>query len=207
MKRLLLTSPKGGTGKTTLSRNAAVAAALSGLSVGTVDLDRQRSLTKWWAKRPADAASISHFDADMNDTASVLTDISGFDLLVIDTPPAVEEHPADIQALLAAADFVLIPSQTTDDDTDSVVAWMAHVAGHRRLAAFVLNRIRRNTASLRTAKIKLNRAGQLCPVEIPHTEDMARAAALGLGILEIKGGSGAEEIGGVWDFVRNGLDI
>src|SRR5687768_14881527 len=42
-KRLLVTSPKGGVGKSTTSRNAAVAAAAEGgLKVALLDLDPQR---------------------------------------------------------------------------------------------------------------------------------------------------------------------
>src|SRR3954447_9212075 len=49
---LLTTSPKGGVGKTGCSRNLAVAAAKSGRTVAVLDLDPQKSLSRWWQKRP-----------------------------------------------------------------------------------------------------------------------------------------------------------
>jgi chromosome partitioning protein len=206
-KLLLISSPKGGSGKTTLARNLAVAAALDGLKVGTVDLDRQQSLSRWWSIRPEGFTPIQHFMAEIADTYEVLQEITGFDLLIVDTPPAVEEHPAQIQVLIEAANLVLVPSQPSDDDTDSVVPWMEFVARSQKPAAFILNRIRRNTHSLRAAKLKLLKAGRLCPMEIPHTEDMNRSRSLGVGIMEIRNGQGAEEVGGVWSFVRSELRV
>jgi chromosome partitioning protein len=206
-KLLLISSPKGGSGKTTLARNLAVAAALDGLKVGTVDLDRQQSLSRWWSIRPEGFTPIQHFMAEISDTYEVLQEITGFDLLIVDTPPAVEEHPAQIQVLIEAANLVLVPSQPSDDDTDSVVPWMEFVARSQKPAAFILNRIRRNTHSLRAAKLKLLKAGRLCPMEIPHTEDMNRSRSLGVGIMEIRNGQGAEEVGGVWSFVRSELRV
>ena len=204
---LLISSPKGGSGKTTLARNLAVAAALDGFKVATIDLDRQQSLSRWWSKRPENFMSIQHMIALIGDSNQIVQEATGFDLVIVDTPPAIEEHPEHVQILIDAADLVLIPSQPSDDDIDSVVPWMEFIMRSRRPAAFVLNRVRRNTHSLRTAKLTLLRAGRLCPIEIPHTEDMNRSRSLGIGIMEIRNGQGAEEVSGVWSFVRSELRI
>ena len=145
--------------------------------------------------------------ADIGDANEVLQQITEFDLLIVDTPPAIEEHPEQIQILVEAADLVLIPSQPSDDDTESVIPWMDFIEHSGKPAAFVLNRIRRNTHSLRAAKLMLLRAGCLCPMEIPHTEDMSRSRSIGVGILEIKNGQGADELNGVWAFVRTELGL
>src|SRR5689334_12621642 len=47
-KVLLTASPKGGTGKTTFSKNIAVVAAHMGYRVSVIDFDRQGTLSKWW---------------------------------------------------------------------------------------------------------------------------------------------------------------
>src|SRR5690349_20440753 len=52
VKRVLVSSPKGGSGKTELSKGLAVAAAMSGLNVAVVDFDPQKSLFEWWQRRP-----------------------------------------------------------------------------------------------------------------------------------------------------------
>jgi Mrp family chromosome partitioning ATPase len=44
MQRVVIASPKGGCGKTTLARNLAAAASSEGWSVATADLDMQRTL-------------------------------------------------------------------------------------------------------------------------------------------------------------------
>jgi chromosome partitioning protein len=59
VRRLLISSPKGGTAKTTASRNLAVLAAQEGLHVAAIDFDPQQSLGNWWSKRPKAAASIT----------------------------------------------------------------------------------------------------------------------------------------------------
>jgi len=57
-KKILLTSAKGGSGKTTTAYNLAAFAANDGLRVGIVDLDIQGALTNWWRLRPAEARAI-----------------------------------------------------------------------------------------------------------------------------------------------------
>src|SRR3712207_660745 len=63
VRRLLVSSPKGGTGKTTASRNLAVLAAQDGLRVAAVDFDPQQSLGHWWSRRPKAAAPVMYFEA------------------------------------------------------------------------------------------------------------------------------------------------
>ena len=52
MKAILVANPKGGAGKTTLSINLAGWLAVQGESVSLLDLDRQKSATRWLARRP-----------------------------------------------------------------------------------------------------------------------------------------------------------
>src|SRR5689334_25425332 len=51
MQRIVVSSPKGGVGKTTLTTGLAVLASLDGLRVTVVDLDPQGSLTWWYDAR------------------------------------------------------------------------------------------------------------------------------------------------------------
>lgn len=202
--RLLVSGPKGGIGKTTLSRNIAVAAALDGLSVATLDLDMQRSLTKWFSKRPDDMAPITHYEAGMvqDDIRAALDGITDIDLLVIDTPPSIEDHPEAFRLLAAAADLILVPTGQSDDDLDSVRPWMRFVRKTSNQAAFVLNRVKPRARSFVEAKAILVSEGRVCPIEVPDYEDIAFTSSQGIGLLELKGGKGTEYLSGVWAFVR-----
>src|SRR5689334_11666278 len=61
-KICLTSSPKGGVGRTGCSRNIAVAAAMDSKRVATLDLDPQRTLTRWWSKRPEEGVvAIDHY--------------------------------------------------------------------------------------------------------------------------------------------------
>lgn len=202
--RLLVSGPKGGIGKTTLSRNIAVAAALDGLSVATLDLDMQRSLTKWFSKRPDDMAPITHYEAGMvqDDIRAALDGINDVDLLVIDTPPSIEDHPEAFRLLADAADLILVPTGQSDDDLDSVRPWMRFVRKTSNQAAFVLNRVKPRARSFVEAKAILVSEGRVCPIEVPDYEDIAFTSSQGIGLLELKGGKGTEYLSGVWAFVR-----
>src|SRR5919199_1156326 len=48
---LLISSPKGGSGKSVLSRHLLVSAAQAGVRVLGLDFDRQQTLAKWAARR------------------------------------------------------------------------------------------------------------------------------------------------------------
>lgn len=207
VRRLLVTSPKGGVGKTGFSRNLAVSAAVSGLKVATVDLDEQRTLTHWWERRPEELSPIEHFVGNIADAQEILSAVIGFDLVVIDTPTAVERYPEEIKALILGADFILIPTQASLDDTESVSRWMQLVTSYGKPAAFVLNRVNRRARSFLDAKRRLNEVGRLCPIEVPQYEDVVGAAEIGVGVVEIRGAKGADDFSGVWTFVRNEMRL
>lgn len=204
MRKVLISSPKGGSGKTELTKNLAVAAALDGRSVAVVDLDRQRTLTKWFGRRPDGTVAFDAFEGSMAE-ADKVREIEGYDIVFVDTPPSVEDHPQQIKALILWADYVLVPSQPSTSDTESVAAWMPFIQALGKPAAFVLNRVNRKANSLDTAKRALNRNGLLCPIEVPQYEDFLKAAATGYGILEVRGLSGADDIDAVWRFLANQL--
>ncbi|MCW2241850.1 ParA family protein [Azospirillum canadense] len=208
IKRVLITSPKGGCGKTELTKNLAVAAAMAGFNVAVADFDRQKTLKKWWERRPDSLATqIELYEGQMASPREVYQ-VTDHDLLIIDTPPGVEDHPEQIKALITAADYVLVPSQPSISDTESVAAWMGFVRTLGRPGAFVLNRINKSaTKSLDIAKRDLNKAGLLCPIEVPQYTDFDNAARLGVSVLEVRGMSGADDIQAVWHFLRNQLGL
>ena len=206
---LLVASSKGGSGKTMSALNLAVAAVHSGLRVATVDLDRQETLTKWATRRPDEAPVIDHYTIPIVRLAEGLADVEAaddIDLVIIDTPPGVEDHPEAVRLLLARADFCLVPTNQAPA-VDSVIEWMRLLKRENVPSAFLLNRTKRQTKSFERAKLHLVRAGQLCPIDIRDLEDIAALHAVGVGLREARGARGQDDIEGVWAYVRSQLRI
>ncbi len=121
---LTISSSKGGSCKSTTTRNLAVAAVHSGLSVATVDLDAQQTLTIWNKRRPEAAPTISHYSFAFrmaNDEIKALVNNGSFDLVIVDTPPGIENHATELRMLVRASDYVLLPTQQQSSDLDSVI--------------------------------------------------------------------------------------
>ena len=137
MKTILIAAQKGGSGKTTLTRNLAVVAAEDGRNVLCLDLDPQGSLRGWWESREADSPSMLDRDP-LPDVLRTTLDAARerFDLCIIDTPPAASEWLAEA---LAAADLVLIPVRPSPDDLRAVGTTLAAVNGSDMPFVFVMS--------------------------------------------------------------------
>jgi chromosome partitioning protein len=203
MKRILFSAGKGGVGKTTLCRNLASAAVHSGLKTVTADLDPQATLTIWSRRRPKTLPTIPHFKVAWSEADALLDDgeLEGYDALFIDTPPSIETQPAAFQALLAKADLIIVPTRATFDDAESVGPFLKHLREEALPAVAVLNFVKPRV-NINAVKSFLLEAGELCPVEVADRTDYARAGAKGLGLVDVPGHAGADEIQAVWSFVR-----
>jgi chromosome partitioning protein len=206
---LCIASGKGGTGKTTTSLNLAVFAAHAGLSVCLVDLDSQRSLSRWHDRRPEQAPEIALWAGRFTDVRQAISEIQarGLDLVVIDTPPSIDAHPAEVNALIRRSDLVLVPTTQGTTDLDSAIEWMNYLSREGIRSAFLLNRAQRTFGTYRRAKLRLNKAGPLCPVDVRQLEDIQATHDLGVGVLEIARSRAIEDYEGLWDFVSSQLGI
>jgi chromosome partitioning protein len=207
MKTLLIYSPKGGSGKSTLARNLAVAATLEGLSVATLDTDPQKSLSEWWDRRDPKRPAIQHFTVPIQEVTSAPDAMDGVDLLVIDTPTAVEVYPTAIKAMLMGADLILVPAKATIDDVTSTERAMRFARGFGRPTAFVLNQIKPRILEVRDARRRLAGVAEVCPVDIPELAEFYRAAAHGLGVMELADSKASPDIRALWRFSANRLGI
>ena len=203
LKRVFFSSPKGGVGKGTLARNLAVAAAHEGLSVATVDLDPQASLTIWSRRRPKTLPAITHYRVAWDDADALLDDgeFPGFDILIIDTPPSIEAQPTAFGKLIDAADLVVVPCRPTFDDAESVGPYLRHLRKHKRPAVAILNCVKPRV-NIRAVKAYLMDAGELCPMEIADRTDYARAGEKGMGLIDVANHPNAEEITAVWLHIK-----
>ena len=152
-KIVLVSSPKGGSGKSVVTRHLLVAAAQDGQRVIGIDFDRQGTIDKWGKRRQAVRSKMPEFidvpiiGAQLQDWRGGLSYAKGYDLAVIDTPPSVEDHMAAITGLAQAADVVVVPCACTQDDVDSIAPWIDVLNQVTNNTVVVLNRANRRTNS------------------------------------------------------------
>jgi chromosome partitioning protein len=210
MRTLLVLSPKGGSGKSTMARSLAPAAAADGLAVATLDLDPQGTTARWHkvrAERRDEITEVVGFTADIHDGPTACRGVEDADLLIIDTPTAIESYPEAMRGLIGLSDLVLVPTQSSHDDTASVLPIMrtAVVAVGRR-GAFVLNRLKPRVAENEAARVRLARVADVLSASLPDSIKVQRATAHGLGITEV-GGVGSEEMLSVWAELKRRLEL
>ena len=112
MKVLCIASSKGGSGKSTVAAGLAVQACADGRTV-IVDADPQGTLVRWHELRgKRSQPAVVDLRGDLSVALDKLAD-QDFDFCIIDTPPALMSR---IEAAIANADFVLIPSQSSAFD-------------------------------------------------------------------------------------------
>jgi chromosome partitioning protein len=131
-------------------------------------------------------------------------ELSAHEAILIDTPPSIETQPAAFTKLLTAADLVLVPCRPTFDDAESAAPFLKHLREQRKRAAVVLNFVKPRV-NINAVKAYLLENGEICPVEIADRTDYARAGAKGMGLLDVPGHVGADEVRGVWLFVKNAV--
>jgi chromosome partitioning protein len=204
--RITVSSPKGGVGKGMITRNLAVAAVRDKIKIATADLDPQASLTIWSRRRPTDLPAIPHYKVAWADADGLLDDseLADHDAILIDTPPSIETQPAAFAKLLNASDLVLVPCRPTFDDAESAAPFLKHLRDQRKRAAIVLNFVKPRV-NINAVKAYLLEHGEICPVEIADRTDYARAGAKGMGLLDVPGHVGADEVRGVWLYVKHSV--
>ena len=199
MKTILVAAQKGGAGKTTLSRNLAVAAASDGQNVLCVDLDPQGSLRGWWQSREDENPGM--LEADPKPEAlqqTIKAAAKVFDLAIIDTPPAA---PVWLSDAIGVADLVLIPVRPSPDDLRAVGATISAVTTANVPFAFVLSQAPRAKITEEAVRV-LAQHGRVAPVNVAQRVIYAETGASGAGVIETSDVKAAEEIRDIWNYVK-----
>lgn len=144
-KVIVIAQQKGGSGKTTLAVNLAVAYARKGLSVALLDTDPQGSLGRWFMTRRERLG-----DAGLEFSTSSAWGVSYeceklrrmADVILVDTPPKVD---ADLRPALREADIVLVPIAASHVDLWATEGVLDLARRERRQVATVMNRVRGGT--------------------------------------------------------------
>lgn len=198
---------KGGSGKTTIAANLAVAYLRQGLRVALLDTDPQGSLGRWFMARRALGRA-----EDLEFSTSSAWGVSyeceklrkSADIVLIDTPPKVD---ADLRPALREADVVLVPVASSHVDlwaTDGVLD-LARREGRR--AVIVMNRMRSGTRlSADVAAAAGALAADLAESTLGNRTVYAETLGQGLGVQESgRRGSGDAEIEALAREVQDGF--
>lgn len=210
-KWIVLASGKGGCGKTTSSLNLATIATAEGLAVLLLDTDEQQTLSTWHRLREKQegVSAIRLVTAPLSSFARTVREIEAMtdiDLVIVDTPPGLDNQ-AGVSQIVRRADFTLIPSSQAKPDMDSAVEFMGALAALGARGAFLLTKTSQRWGSYRAAKKRLNGVGNLCPVDVRFLRDIEATHEFGVGINELTGSRGADDMEAVWDFVRKSVGI
>ena len=192
-KVITVAQQKGGSGKTTLAANLAVAFARAGLSVALLDTDPQGSLGRWFmARRERGAAGPSATGP------SVVIEFSTasawgvsyeceklrklYDIVIVDTPPKVD---ADLRPALREADLVLVPVASSHVDLWATEGVIDLARREHKSVALVLNRARTGTRlAAEVAQAAAALEGRVLATVLSFRVAYAETLGQGLGVME-----------------------
>lgn len=201
-------SQKGGSGKSTLTVNCAVAAAAAAAAqnkkkVLIVDMDQQGSAESWYQDRDADAPQLIKINARDLERAIKLAEEQKFDFVFIDTPGRDEPGQA---AAIRAADFCLVPCRPSPADMKATPPTVETIRRLGKTAFFVLTQTPARSFRIREAEKGLSVLGTVCPVPIVSRASYQDAQGAGLGVTEYEPeGKAAQEINLLWQWIRKKL--
>jgi chromosome partitioning protein len=188
---------KGGSGKTTIAANLAVAFSRAGRSVALLDTDPQGSLGRWFMARRALGGEDLGFSTASAWGVSYECDKlrRSFDYVIVDTPPKVD---ADLRPALREADLVIVPVSASQVDVWATESVLDLAKREGRPVMIVLNRAKQGTRVLE----EVGRA--LDAFEVMRSETMlgnrvayAETLGQGLGVIERGRGAWTAEIEGL----------
>jgi chromosome partitioning protein len=210
MRKVAITTNKGGVGKTMLTKSIGTAATAAGFNVLLLDMDTQQNTAKWGKRRAKKdkPLPLAKFITE-TDLIEELdrAEKAGCDLVLLDTPPG---RNSEAPAAVEAADLVLIPFWNDQDSYDGVTitAGLARRLGKK--AYGVLNFATPNSRTHEeTARDVLQALGLPMVDAVLHRYDAHRLASVeGLTAQELDPDSvAAREIADLWRWLSAALQL
>lgn len=158
MKTVLVTSQKGGSGKTMLTAHLAVEAERNGAATWIIDTDRQATLTRWHERRAAETPQRA--DVRFEKLATGLSTLAsqGGDYCFIDSAPTISQQTAD---LIDLADLIVIPVRPSPSDLWSVTETVQLVKEAQRPFLFVITQAKAQASITAQAIAALSEHGRV----------------------------------------------
>ncbi len=197
---LLVTSMKGGSGKSLLSVHLLVAARAGGMTSLLCDADIQQGTALVWQKMRGTTDDVHRVHpAELAGTIKR----NKVDLLIVDSAPRAD---SDVTRMAALANFILIPVRPALPDIAAAERAVAIAKAARRPFATVINAAYPRTPETDEAREVLSKLGEVAPVEIYNRVAFARALGAGEAVTEFEpGGKAAQEINELWSYLRKHL--
>jgi len=202
MRTISFVTQKGGSGKSTLAACIAVAAQEAGEKVFLIDLDPQKSLTRWAQTRDDKTLPVTSMTAGKLPAALAALEASKISLVVIDTPAT--DSPLT-EAAIKAADLCVIPARPTVFDIWSSEITRGRIKALRKEFVFLLNQCPTfsDSARVQEGAEALEAMGGLVTPPIVSRVDYQEAAREGMGVTELApDGKAADEIRKLWSSLK-----
>lgn len=197
---------KGGSGKTTIAANLAVAFSRAGNSVALLDTDPQGSLGRWFmARRELGGEDLGFSTASAWGVSYECDKLrKTFDFVIVDTPPKVD---ADLRPALREASLVIVPVAASQVDVWATESVLDLARREGRPVMIVLNRAKRGTRVLEEVGKSLDAFEVLkSTTMLGNRVVYAESLGEGLGVLERGKGAWTAEIEGLAAEVRATLE-
>jgi chromosome partitioning protein len=202
MKTIIVSSRKGGAGKTTLSLNLATLASQKGKKkVALLDLDPQGSSQFWVSLREADYPMVRKVAC--NDLLIELSELEekGFDYVFLDMPPTDKKW---IKSAMEHADLVLIPTKASPLDIHSASSTLEWASDAGSKVAWVINGASVSSSTPSIVFEQLKASAKTCRTIVHERNDFVISVGLGKSVSEFAPNSkAANEIEQLWREVRS----
>jgi chromosome partitioning protein len=202
MKTIVITSQKGGSGKTTLAAHLAVEAERSDAGAAwLIDTDKQATLTLWHERREDDTPQrlkvpFARLAAGLDTLAA-----QGAAYCFIDTAPTISDQSA---AVMRLADLVLIPVRPSPADLWAVAETVALVKETGKSFLFVIMQAKSQAIITAQAVAALSQHGRVAQAFIADRVPYAVAMTGSRTAPEIAPKSpAADEIAALWLDVKS----
>ncbi len=176
---------KGGAGKTTLAAHLAAALAAD-RRVALLDIDPQRSLSRWHDMRALRDTAPSKIHLSQVSGWRLAAELEklkrGHDVVLIDSPPQID---TDARLAIRSADLVLVPVQPSPPDLWAAEGTLKLALAEKRPAGLVLNRTPKVSKLRSLMETEIARQGfRLFSATLGNRAGFANAFAAGLGVTE-----------------------
>jgi len=199
MKVISFVTQKGGSGKTTLALNFAVAAIASGSRVVILDMDLQGTARKWYDRRTDENPPLIEVSAADLDKAIVGAKAQKFDWVLIDTPGRDDAAQA---AAIRAADFCIVPCRPSAADLEATPTTVETIKRLKKPCAFVLTQTPPRSFRIREAQTGLSYMGIVSPTPVVLRNAYQDAQSMGLGVIEFEpNGRAANDVLDCWKWI------